>query len=497
VFARIVSHELRVLRADRIAWIVIVLFALATGYAVWNGAERVREERAGLDRYKAVHEALVERYRQRAEAIERVEAGGTSGPFYLHRNEFTWGPRQPGYVPAWAPFFAALPPAPAAVLAVGQSDIYPPVFTVRTFTRELQPAVEPNGNPLKLLQGHFDLAFTILYLYPLFILALSFDLAASEREQGTLALLLSQPVSARSLLLGKSAARALLVLGTTFGCVALGCFLMTSEIKSADILPRLILWCLAVTVYGATWFGLALWINSFGKGSTFNALSSISCWLAFTLLLPAMLLLTASWLHPLPAKAEMVEAQRAADFEASERRSQLDPEEQERLLARFIEENPDLQRPGAWNEKGRFYLVAYAQRHDTSHQLDEQRWEINQQKNRQVSFLARVSFVSPALLMQSAMYDIAGAGPARHQHFLEEASRYQREFERFFWPRLFTGTVLSSTEFKDIPRFKYQEESCSTVGRRTVKPLAALTAFGFFFWLAGLRAFRTLPIAAK
>jgi len=494
VFARIVFHEWRVLRADRTAWIVIALFALATGYAIWNGAERVREQQAGLNRYTAAHEALVERYRQRAEAIERVEAGGTPGPFNLHRNEFTWGPRQPGYVPAWAPFFAALPAAPAAVLAVGQSDIYPPVFTVRTFTRELHPGVEPNGNPVKLLLGHFDLAFAILYLYPLFILALGFDLAASEREQGTLALLLSQPLSARSLLLGKSAARAIMILATTFGCVALGCFLLTPEVKGAHSLLRLILWCPAVTVYGACWLGFALWINSFGKSSTFNALTSISCWLGFTVLLPAILLLIANWRYPLPAKAEMVEAQRTADFEVSERRSQLDPEEQERLLARFIEENPDLQKPGAWNDKGRFYLIAYAQRHGTSHQLDDRTRENTEQKDRQMSFITSLSFVSPAVLMQRVMYEIAGAGLARHEHFLEQASRYQREFERFFWPRLFTGAALSSTEFKDIPRFKYQEESFGAVGRRTVGPLAALGAFGLFFWFAGLRSFRTLPV---
>jgi hypothetical protein len=51
----------------------------------------------------------------------------------------------------------------------------------------------------------------MIYLYPLAILALSFNMIAAEREAGALALVLSQPIRFRALVLGKLGVRALLV----------------------------------------------------------------------------------------------------------------------------------------------------------------------------------------------------------------------------------------------------------------------------------------------
>ena len=59
--------------------------------------------------------------------------------------------------------------------------------------------------------GQFDVAFVVLFLYPLLIFAVSFDLTASERERGTLRLVLAQPVHLRDVVAGKMIARALLV----------------------------------------------------------------------------------------------------------------------------------------------------------------------------------------------------------------------------------------------------------------------------------------------
>ena len=70
--------------------------------------------------------------------------------------------------------------------------------------------------------GRFDLAFVTVYLLPLLVLALSFNVLSEEREQGTLALTLSQPVSARDVVGAKLAFRALLVVGLAAGVSLLG-----------------------------------------------------------------------------------------------------------------------------------------------------------------------------------------------------------------------------------------------------------------------------------
>jgi ABC-2 type transport system permease protein len=80
-----------------------------------------------------------------------------------------------------------LPPSPLAVLSVGRSDLDTLAYRVETNTPPT-PRREQTDYPLRLLMGHLDFAFVVLYLYPLFILALSYNQISFEREGGMLSL---------------------------------------------------------------------------------------------------------------------------------------------------------------------------------------------------------------------------------------------------------------------------------------------------------------------
>jgi cell division protein FtsW (lipid II flippase) len=71
-------------------------------------------------------------------------------------------------------------------------------------------ATDPE-NPHRLLIGRFDAAFVVVFLVPLFIIALTYSLIAGERERGTLALLLAQPVTLPALITAKLAPRVIIV----------------------------------------------------------------------------------------------------------------------------------------------------------------------------------------------------------------------------------------------------------------------------------------------
>jgi ABC-2 type transport system permease protein len=55
--------------------------------------------------------------------------------------------------------------------------------------------------------GQFDAAFVVLFLYPLLICAVSFDLTATERDRGTLRMVLAQPVTLGDVVAGKMIVR--------------------------------------------------------------------------------------------------------------------------------------------------------------------------------------------------------------------------------------------------------------------------------------------------
>ena len=75
--------------------------------------------------------------------------------------------------------------SPLGGLSVGQSDLNPTVkqLTIKTF--EAQRFDTDLINPSSLHAGNLDLAFVILFLFPLLVIVLTFNLIAEETESGT------------------------------------------------------------------------------------------------------------------------------------------------------------------------------------------------------------------------------------------------------------------------------------------------------------------------
>ena len=214
-------------------------------------------------------------------------------------------------------------PAPLAGLAVGQSDLLPYYFKVTTDSRETVTAATEIENPHRLLAGRFDLAFVITYLYPLLILALAYSLLSGEREQGTLALALSQPVALSTLAAIKVGVRSALLLALLTVLALVGLVVTGADLTEPSAALRFMLWIAGVGVYGAFWFATAVFVGSLGRGSATNAMTLAGLWLGLVLIVPASLNLGAAVLYPVPSRVEMVQAVREASDAATAEGSRL------------------------------------------------------------------------------------------------------------------------------------------------------------------------------
>ena len=165
--------ELRLLARERVAWVMLVLFAAALGYGLWNGgrlAGQQREIAVAISKDKESFHAQLREYLGRQSLDPKAVAGqGT---------------------------MAVLPPAPLPLLATGQSDLSPGHESV-VLWKLAAPADTRSEleNPSHLLAGRFDFAFVLVWLFPLFLLAMVYDLMAGDRESGTLRLALAQGVA--------------------------------------------------------------------------------------------------------------------------------------------------------------------------------------------------------------------------------------------------------------------------------------------------------------
>lgn len=85
----------------------------------------------------------------------------------------------------------------------------------------------------------------------------------------------------------------------------------------------------------------------------------------------------------------------------------------------------------------------------------------------------RLKFISPALLVHSAVLDLTGTGLARHRQFMAQVERHHLALRDYFVPKLIKGEYAFSG-FDEVPRFRYEEEPAGDLSQRLASDLLGL-----------------------
>jgi ABC-2 type transport system permease protein len=475
MLTRILRHEWRSLAADQTTWIVGIVFAVSIGYGVWNGARWVSFQRDALEGAAAEESARYERITRQLD--ELTKPGASVSPFADPRNPSNAGGRM-------AQRYAMLPPGPLTAVSIGQSDLLPYYFKVSMESRETLIAANEIENPNRLLAGRFDLAFVIVFLYPLLILALTYNMLSAEQEQGTLALALSQPVSLATLVSGKVTLRALLLVGVVVVFSAVALLLLGTRPFATASGVRLVLWVAVVAAYGAFWFALATFVSAFGRNSTANATILASAWLILVVITPSLFNVVATSLYPVPSRVEMIQAARVAQDEANQKGSQA--------LARYYEDHPELATGDPAQAMRDFDVVRVAVSDEVERRARPVVEAYERQIARQQDVIDRLRFLSPAILMQNALNDVAGTGTDRHRDFLAQVGDFHQQWRAHFVKLIFSKAKIA--EVHSLPRFAHREEATTTVAARVATGLLGLALSAIVLAVAGLRRMRRFTV---
>lgn len=462
----VVRVEGRNLLAERGAWWLLGLLAAFVAYAAWSGASSAAAHRA------ATRAAVEEEDRKLADLrakLEAIEAGGPDAP---HAED----PGDPALVGAGLGARAvALPPTPTASIAAGQRDAVS-VVRLTTQSRLVEP---PRGDvalrgPTSQRAGPFDLAFVFVYLLPLLIIALTYDLLAGERERGTLALVLSQPVSLATFVLGKSLQRAMVVGGVTVALAGGALLLSADGLASAEGAVRAGLYLAALLAYATFWFAAAVAVNSRGRSSAGNALALVGLWLALVVALPGLVRVVVEATYPPPSRVELVNLARSAASEIEEELSALEGDH-------GAEPNES---PAATRAR----LLAAQEALDARVGPVVQRFRA--QLEAQQRLVDRLRFVSPAIAVHEALVDVAGTGAHRQQRFEAQVDAFHGTWRAFFTERVQAGRHLTPADYAALPTFTFEDEPTGELAARVGLGLLGLlipAALLLVFSVSGLR----------
>lgn len=329
-------------------------------------------------------------------------------------------------------------PSSLAALSLGQRDVFPYYKSVRTYGLYSGIFSSEIANPLKLLTGNFDLAFVFIFLLPLLIIALSFNVLSSEKEQGTLSLILSNQISLKRLIGTKMLFRFLLVLALVTLLFLLGIIWTGTGLNSYAIS-----WFASTCLYIAFWFSVAFWVVSLQKNTSFNALSLLAAWLVFVLVIPTLINLYLESSQPISSGATLQRELR----EIPEKGWNVPRKE---TISNFFTKYPNKKVDTTKVDANMVFEIAAIQGMDDISKPAFGTYK--QELQNRINLSRNLSWLSPAAQTQSMMNQLADSDTDNYLNYLNNLETYYHQLKGFFDDMKLANKKFGKSDFDSIPK---------------------------------------------
>lgn len=412
---RIWIHELRLLLRARLALFALVLLAALTIAGIGAGMAEVSRQRATI---AAIAGPQAEDMAAIAEWVDKTKDPGSAAYYSFH--------------PTWDA------PSPLAFAALGMRDVVPYILRVRALGLEAQIHDGDNFNPELALPGRFDFAFVLVFLAPLFVIALFHDLLSGEREAGRTRMLEAMPAS-RRLWLRRGALRFLLLFA------ALGLPFAVAAAWSGAASPSILLILVALAAYLLFWIALTLLVSRFGWSSVANAATLAGCWLVLVLVLPTLAHVAINREIPVNQGAEIALAQR----EAVNRAWDIPREE---TMRRFYAGRPH------WADSPPLPPKFHYKWYFAFHQVGDENVAgpvraYRAGLERRDAAARSLGWILPSVGMQALLTRLADTDLRAQLAYQDRIRAFHKRLREFYYGYLFRDRPFGKADFDRAPRF--------------------------------------------
>ena len=435
-------YELKQLIRSRWIQVLSLLLLILFGFAVFNGQQKTEKRLQDITKInteiKTADEAMLK-------LLDSIEQG-------LQVSVPRWRlPNNPMALGNNYPRVAHMPPNSWAFIATGQSDLYTHYVKPEVAGDDFALGFTEMTSPIQLLFGNFDLAFVLVYLLPLIIIAFSFNILSHESESGSLKLLASQPISLKSWVLQKIGLRFFWL--SLIIVVSLSIVFMVYATNPLENLSSFLNLMVIILAYMAFWFALGFLINIKSMSSAKNALALIGCWIFFVLIIPTVINQLGTSLHPMPSRTVMVNEMRKIKAETTKR--------QDEILDNFLRDHPEY----AINDTSQsrsFWHKYIASQRLIKEELAPITEQYTLQLRKQQTWLDQFKWISPAMTLQESLNKMAGTSTEDYDNFRTQVLAFSETWRSHFMPFLYNNRSFTVADYSKLPTFKYQTKSYST-----------------------------------
>lgn len=316
--------------------------------------------------------------------------------------------------------------------------------------------------------GTLSISFVLIYLFPLIIILIGYNIYTKEKEFKTFMLIKSQGISPIKLALGKwlSVFVPILIL-TIIIFLTLGIILSNLEGISffswADLVTLLGLYLLYYSIITT----LTIWVSMISKTSGISLVLNLFLWIFFCFVTPKIATNIANSSYPYPSKNEFskkIAEDKTNGLDGHNPWNQAAKELEKETLKQYqVEKISDL----PFNYAG--YRMQKGEEHEAK--IYKKHYDaLNVIAKNQNEVYKNLSFISPFFLVRFISMDIAHTSDQLHWDFTNAAENYRLENQKFLNDDIkdnstygMRGYTMTAEKFKKLPKFNFIPPKLSTI----------------------------------
>ncbi len=425
-----------------IAFSIIAAFA----YAGWSGDQWRDAQINSLTVFETDANTTLNQWRS---TLADIEAGEIEATTYEAN-------------PMSISFPATIPPGSLGDFAVGDADLQPASAEISPW-RDLTSTFGRYqfDNPTTLSMGAFDVAFVIILLMPILMIAVSFDVLAKERSQGSLPVVLTSPISISSLVWTRLLYRNGLIWLMATGMMV---FLAIVNDPGGDRFEKFGLWLGFSLVYAFFWLGLIAFCVARFRSAMGTLGAMLGCWLLLVVLIPATVTTAADALYPTPSRLALLSEIREMKGTANR--------EVDEMTDGFLLDHPDLS-VGDENLPSYFraaFLSNVLIREATKPIVDE----YDSARAGREQTIRWAQHLSPSIIARRALMITAGADLARQHRFQAQVRDSLADLADVVGPAVVSRNRITLTTFDQLKPFEFEEVTVRQIAIGLIWPAGYL-----------------------
>ncbi|MFY9243627.1 MAG: DUF3526 domain-containing protein [Polaribacter sp.] len=323
-----------------------------------------------------------------------------------------------------------------AGFSIGQSDLNSHIQNVTILNLEGQKYDTDLVNPMRLHVGNLDISFLIIFLFPLLIIALNFNILSEEIEKGTWKLVTIQGKSSFKYLLKKISIR------VVFISIVLGLIFLVSKLMLGIPLNIGFLQIVIISyLYILFWFAICFFVILLRKSSNTNAIALLSSWLILVVFLPVFVNNYISNTYPVEEAFTMTIKQR------DEYHKKWDTDKKE-TLDKFYAHYPQFSNYEL-QEEGFSWLWYYAMQQMGDDESKQEKDAMYAKIEKRELLSKKIAQFFPPLQMQLAMNEIANTSLTDQVNFLNATTQFHEDLRLQFYPKIFDEKPANSINWNN------------------------------------------------